>query len=34
MNFFSQCVVIPWNALPEKVVCSKSTLQVLGGLNK
>ncbi len=26
-NFFSQRVVIPWNALPEKVVCSKSTLQ-------
>ena len=26
-NLFSQRVVIPWNALPEKVVCSKSTLQ-------
>ena len=26
-NFFSQRVVIPWNALPEKVVCSKFTLQ-------
>ena len=26
-NFFSQRVVIPWNALPERVVCSKSTLQ-------
>ena len=23
-NFFSQRVVIPWNALPEKVVCSNS----------
>ena len=40
-NFFSQCVVIPWNALPEKVVCSKSTLPFKieydnwgGGLNK
>ena len=40
-NFFSQRVVIPWNALPEKVVCSKSTLQFKieyklggGGLNK
>ena len=27
-NFFSQRVVIPCNALPEKVVCSKSTLQL------
>ena len=26
-NFFSQRVVIPWNARPEKVVCSNSTLQ-------
>ena len=26
-NFFSQRVVIPWNALPEKVVDSKITLQ-------
>ena len=26
-NFFSQRVVIPWNALPERVVYSKSTLQ-------
>ena len=26
-NFFSQRVVIAWNALPEKVVCSNSTLQ-------
>ena len=26
-NFFLQRVVIPWNALPEKVVCSNSTLQ-------
>ena len=26
-NFFSQRVVIPWNALPEKVVSSKTTLQ-------
>ena len=26
-NFFSQRAVIHWNALPEKVVCSKSTLQ-------
>ena len=40
-NFFSQRVVIPWNAQPEKVVCSKSTLQFkieydkfCGGLNK
>ena len=40
-NFFSQRVVIPWNALPEKVFCSKSTLQFKieydkfwGGLNK
>ncbi len=24
-NFFSQRVVIPWNALPEKVVSSKTT---------
>ena len=27
-NLFSQRVVIPWNELPEKVVCSKSTLQL------
>ena len=39
-NFFSQRVVIPWNALPEKVVCRKSTLQLkieydkCGSLNK
>ena len=26
-HFFSQRVVIPWNALPAKVVCRKSTLQ-------
>ena len=26
-NFFSQRVVFPWNAMPEKVVCSKSTLR-------
>ena len=26
-KLFSQRVVIPWNELPEKVVCSKSTLQ-------
>ena len=26
-NFFSQRVDIPWNELPEKVVCSKATLQ-------
>ena len=26
-HFFSQRVVIPWNALPEKVVSSKTMLQ-------
>ena len=26
-NFFSQRVAIPWNALPEKVVSSKTTLR-------
>ena len=26
-NVFSQRVVIPWNALPEKVVISKTTKQ-------
>ena len=26
-NLFSQRVVIPWNELSEKVLCSKSTLQ-------
>ena len=39
-NLFSQRVVIPCNALPEKVLCRKSTLQFkieydkCGGLNK
>ena len=40
-NLFSQRVVIPWNELSEKVVCSKFTLQFKieydtfgGGLNK
>ena len=42
-NVFSQRVVIPWNALPEKVVISKTTQQFKiaydkcvggGGVNK
>ena len=28
MSFFSQRVVIPWNALPENVASSNTTLQI------